>query len=186
MPCFQRMTSATASASNPAAVRSAAIRSATLSIPSGYRPTRNTPGERESNSSTTPGSRCCAGIHDIIPYTRSLRSAASGSATTPFCAHTIAAPRGIVASAPGTSCDLTARSTTSSAPSSVSSADATRGILRVSVPDGRRNVNPRAAIASPCAPRATTTTSRPASSSRQAMAPPTAPAPTITYFTTRA
>src|SRR6266702_3962310 len=192
LPYFHRMTSATTGARKPLPARSAPIWPAVASVPDGYRPRCSSPVFGAPLASTTPGSRCVAGIHTHTPYTWRKRRSAIRSLATPFCAHSTGSePAATVP--PRTGCQahsvssgsaswvLVAMIRTSSSRRLTSAGPATAGMSSVDVPAGVARVRPLARRASRWAPRATRTTSCPLAASLPPMVPPIAPAPMTMY-----
>src|SRR5437763_3448523 len=191
------MTSGTTGARKPLPARSAPIWSAIASVLDGYRLRCSSPVFGAPLASTTPGSRCVAGIHTHTPYTCRNRRSANRSLATPFCAHstgsepaatlppTTGPPRtgrqAHSVSSGSASCVLVARIRTSSSRRLTSAGPPTAGMSSVDVPSGVARVRPLARRASRWAPRATRTTSCPLAASRPPMVPPIAPAPMTMY-----
>ena len=116
-----------------------------------------------------------------IPYTFGNSRSAADSLLTPFWAHTIGVASGAVAarrSSTAAVCWLfTATITTSPSRHSISAGSPTAVTGRVPLPSGQASRRPSACIAARCGPRATKTTSWPASCRFQPITPPMAPAP---------
>ncbi len=181
--CFQAITSARGSETKPARRNAAATASLVASVPPGNRPTSRIPGTGLQCCSTTPGSRWPVGIITQTPCTSSKKRSSVGSLATPFCTETTGVRGGqhggqvldrrvgLVAldreqhGGPVRPLGRLARVRGGAARRSCGCPPARRG-------SARRAVRRRGA-----SPRATSTTSSPASWSSPPSTPPTAPAP---------
>ena len=116
-----------------------------------------------------------------IPYTFGKTRNAAGSFATPFWAHTIGVVTGAVAARRSRTAEVcwlfTATMTTSPSRQSISAGSPTAVTGRVPLPSGQASRSPSACMAARCGPRATSTTSWPASCRFQPITPPMAPAP---------